>query len=228
MAIMNLKEDQKIKISLLKYIYKNTKGRYIAVPEVSLPRSVADIIVTNGDIHIYEIKSKVDTLSRLEKQVTDYKKFANKVTVVADEKFTDKLCKLEFMDGVGIISVSNRYALNEIKKSDDFIIGKNFYLAYWSPIELRESLRGFKYWYKYATDEAYHKILDILDEDELRKVTLFRMKEKYIKEHLKRKELIENRDYKKSLMARFKDLEQLEITPIKYLPAYIFKDFPEL
>lgn len=226
MKLNELKEAERIKISLLKHIYKSTKGRYIAVPEVSLPNSVADILVTNGDIHIYEIKSKTDSLVRLEKQINDYKKFAHKVTVVVDDKFVDKLETLDFMDGVGVISVNNRYSLTHIRDSEKFEVGKNFYLAYWSPIELRESLRGFEKWYKYSSDEAYNKILELLTEEELRKVTLFRLKEKYIKEHLKRKDLmLIEKDYHKSLLARFKDLEQLIITPIKYLPAHVFRDF---
>ncbi len=225
MKISELKEAERIKISLLKYIYKNTKGRYIAVPEVSLPQSIADILVTNGDIHIYEIKSKADSLVRLEKQINDYKRFAHRVTVVADEKFISKLDTLDFMKGVGIISVNNRYSLRHIRDSKKFEVGKNFYLAYWSPIELRESLRGFEKWYKYSTDEAYDKILDLLSEEELRKVTLFRLKEKYIKEHLKRKDLITDKDYERALLSRFKDLEDLSITPLKYLPAYVFRDF---
>lgn len=225
MKINELKESERIKISLLKYIYKTTKGRYVAIPEVSLPYSVADILVTNGEIHIYEIKSKTDSLVRLEKQINDYKRFAHKVTVVADEKFIDKLNNLDFMEGVGIISVSNRYSLTHIRNSTKFEIGKNFYLAYWSPIELRESLRGFDKWYQYSSDEAYNKILEILNEDELRKVTLFRLKEKYIREHLKRKDLIAEKNYEKALLSRFQDLEQLSITPLKYLPAYVFRDF---
>ena len=164
--------------------------------------------------------------NRLEKQINEYKKFAHKVTVVADEKFIDKLNNLDFMNGVGIISVNSRNSLTLIRNSTKFEIGKNFYLAYWSPIELRESLRGFDKWYQYSSDEAYNKILEILNEDELRKVTLFRLKEKYIREHLKRKELIiEEKNYEKALLSRFHDLEQLSITPLKYLPAYIFRDF---
>lgn len=225
MKINELKEAERIKISLLKYIYKSTKGRYIAVPEVSLPNSVADILVANGDVHIYEIKSKADSLIRLEKQINDYKRFAHKVTVVADEKFISKLDTLDFMDGVGVISVSSRYTLTHIRDSKKFEVGKNFYLAYWSPIELRESLRGFEKWYNFSSDEAYNKVLELLTDDELRKVTLFRLKEKYIREHLKRKDLITEKDYEKALLSRFKDLEELSITPIKYLPAYIFRDF---
>jgi hypothetical protein len=220
-----LKEAERIKISLLKYIYKSTKGRYIAVPEVSLPNSVIDILVTNGDIHIYEIKSKADSLVRLEKQINDYKKFAHKVTVVADEKFISKLDILDFMNGVGVISVSNKYGLTHIRDSDKFQVYKNFYLSYWSPIQLKESLRGFEKWYRYSSDEAYDKILNLLTEDELRKVTIFRLKEKYIREHLKRQEFIKNKDYEKALISRFKDLEELSITPLKYLPIHIFRDF---
>lgn len=67
--------------------------------------------------------------------------------------------------------------------------------------------------------------MEVLTEDELRKVTLFRLKEKYIREHLKRQDYIEKKDYERALLSRFKDLEDMGITPLKYLPAYIFKDF---
>lgn len=225
MKLSELSEANRIKISLLKYIDKITIGRYIAVPEVSLPESVADILVTNGDIHIYEIKSKSDSLTRLKKQIEDYKLFAHKVTLVADEKFIPKLDKLDFMDGVEVISVNSRYKLTKIKEGKTFTVTKRFYLAYWSPIELKSSLKGFKNWYKYSTNEAYEKILELLNEDEIRRLTLFRLKEKYIKEHLKRKDLIKNKNYKEALLSRFKDLEELSITPIKYVPTYVFRDF---
>lgn len=40
MKINELKEAERIKISLLKYIYKTSKGRYVAIPEVSPPCSI--------------------------------------------------------------------------------------------------------------------------------------------------------------------------------------------
>jgi len=49
--------------------------------------SRADSVVFNRDsIHVYEIKSAKDSFSRLEKQIEDYKKYADRITLVMDIK----------------------------------------------------------------------------------------------------------------------------------------------
>ncbi len=224
--MQSMTEADKIKIALFKKIAKEIKGNYIAVPEVSLPGSVADMLVTNGDIHIYEIKSKADSLSRIKKQIESYKKHAHRVTIVADSKFIQKLKEAPYMEGVGLIEVTSRYQLNSIDEAykNNNVYSEN-YLAYWAPIEIRETLRGFPGWYKYDTSEAKAKLLDLLSEDELRRLTIFRIKQKYEEEFWKRMDMIESKGFKEALSSRFDDLGKLRITPLLDIPVYVFREF---
>ncbi len=218
-------EADKIKISLYKKLFKELKQNYIAVPELSLFSAVADMVVVNGDIHIYEIKSKNDSLTRLKKQLERYKNCAHKVTIVADEKFITPLLKNPDMKNVGIISVDSCMRLKHVKEASHIAMTSNNYFAYWTGTELKSSLRGMEGHSKMSLEKAKKTFLNILSSDEIRKVTIHKIKEQYGYEFLERKRLIEDHNYIKSLEARFKSMPQKQVTPLIMLPAYIFKDF---
>ncbi len=130
------------------------------------------------------------------------------------------------MEGIGIIIVDSNDKFTEIKKAEYRKIEDVYsYLNYWSPIELRETLRGFKSWYKLSTSEAMNKIVTILTLDEIRRLSLFRLKEKYEKEYKKRIEFIKNKEYKNALNSRYEDISTLKITPLLDIPISVFKDF---
>lgn len=224
MKLNDLKEADKIKISLLKYILKN-KSDVIAVPEVSVCNSVADMLVIDQDIHIYEIKSAKDTLQRLPKQIESYKKCANKITLILDEKFLQKIDNLDYLDGVGIISINKRYQLTKIKEPISHSVSKKGLITYWSAIELKETFRGFPKWYKYSTNDALKKLDETLDLNKLSRLTIYRIKEKYRKESYKRKKALQDKDYTTVLKSRFADLDSLEITPLLDVPSSVFIDF---
>jgi hypothetical protein len=59
--------------------------------EVKAKSSRADFLVINGDTRSFEIKSKVDTLNRLEKQVSDYGDVFEYNTVVLDKSHLTKV-----------------------------------------------------------------------------------------------------------------------------------------
>ncbi|WP_066408178.1 sce7726 family protein [Aliarcobacter skirrowii] len=226
MILDNLKEPDKIKISLYNELLKQLNNDQFIVPEVFLGKAIADLLVVNGDIHIYEIKSKNDSLSRLEHQLIRYKQCANKVTLVVDQKFITKLDNLPIMDNVGIILVDEKYRLKNIQPSISSEIEKQSYFAYWSPIELRETLRGFPGWYKLSSYDACLKLEETLTKDEVRRLTLFRLREKYIKEFIKRVELIKSKKYADALKKRFdENMNSLNITPLKNIPYSVFRDF---
>lgn len=221
-----LKESEKIKIELFKYLFSKYKKTHIAIPEVSIGRAVIDILMLNGEMHIFEIKSKTDSLTRLSKQIETYKLHADKVTVVADRKFEKKIENLDFMQGVGLIIVDEHYKFVEVKKSSSFSLAKEAYYSYWSPIEMKESLRGFPKWYKYDTVGAYNKLLETLTYDQTRRLTIYRLKNKYHEEFQKRLHAVKKSDYTAFLRARFENkLERLSVTPIIDVPAEVFIDF---
>lgn len=216
----------KIKISLYKIIFKQLKHGDIAVPEVTIAGNVADMLVTNGDIHIYEIKSKVDSLKRLPNQIRTFERYANKVTVVAHEKFINKLTSEPYMDNIGIISVDDKNKLKRIKEPQNRLIQTPYYLAYFNTNELRETLRGVvPRWYKLNFIDAEQKILELLTKDEIRRLTLFRIKEKFLKEFTKRHLLIKDKKEIEALSTRFEQRGNTSITPLTEIPYSVFREF---
>ncbi|MHB1664246.1 MAG: sce7726 family protein [bacterium] len=222
---MEMTAANKIKIALYKIIFKQFKYGYIAVPEVTIAGNIADMLVVNGDIHIYEIKSKTDSLKRLPKQVETFSKYANKVTIVAHEKFIYKLTSEPYMNNIGIISVDDKDKLKHIKEPQSLSILTPYYLAYFNTIELRETLRGIPQWYKLSFIDAEQKLLELLNPDEIRRLTLFRIKEKFFKEFIRRRGLIKNKKEIEALQPRFEQMDTVNITSLAEIPYKVFRDF---
>lgn len=74
--------EQILKYKLAKE-FRNKK--YVAAFEVNAKSSRADFLVINGDTKSFEVKSKIDTLNRLNKQVRDYGDVFEFNTVVIDK-----------------------------------------------------------------------------------------------------------------------------------------------
>lgn len=101
------------------YFYKNTIlnkillklhniNTTIALNEVPIGKSKADFVVINGYATLYEIKSEVDNLNRLNSQLNNYYKAFNKVYVVSYEKNKEKIIKNIKNNKVGIIILGDK------------------------------------------------------------------------------------------------------------------------
>lgn len=108
------------------YFYKNTVlnklllGRHsvnttIGLTEIPIAKSKADFILINGNAVVYEIKSDIDSLERLQTQIDDYYKVFQYVNIVTCKCSVDKLEKLITNSSVGIIELTKRNQLS-IKK----------------------------------------------------------------------------------------------------------------
>jgi hypothetical protein len=112
------------------YLYKNALvnklllGKYslnttTIINEFKIGGSIADFVLLNGEARIFEIKTELDSLDKLSKQVFDYCQFANKVYVVTASKFIDKLAS-EYKDSnIGIIEYTQQYTLREVVEAKD-------------------------------------------------------------------------------------------------------------
>ncbi|WP_185286195.1 sce7726 family protein [Chryseobacterium indologenes] len=82
--------------SILKYkLAKEFRRKnYIAAFEVKAKSSRTDFLVINGDLKSFEVKSKIDTLSRLNKQVCDYGDVFEFNTVVIDKIHLRKVLEM--------------------------------------------------------------------------------------------------------------------------------------
>lgn len=68
--------------------------KYVAAFEVKVKSSRTDFLVINGDTKSFEVKSKIDTLNRLKKQVDDYGDVFEYNTVVIDKIHLINVLKL--------------------------------------------------------------------------------------------------------------------------------------
>lgn len=94
-----------------KYSLKST----IALNEFKIGNSIADFVLLNGTARVFEIKTELDGLDKLEKQISDYYSFATEVYIVTSSKHIEKLIELYKETKVGIIELTQKNSLKEIK-----------------------------------------------------------------------------------------------------------------
>lgn len=82
----------------------------------------ADLVILNGTATVYEIKSERDSLTRLERQVENYRKVFAKIYVIASESHVRGVMDT-VPDDVGIISLSARFHLSIRRDASDGIEG---------------------------------------------------------------------------------------------------------
>src|SRR5260221_3358947 len=111
------------------YLFKNTLLNTLVLEKYSIEtttvlsefkigNSIADLVLLNGEIKIFEIKTDLDNLVKLNKQLIDYCQFANKVYVVASSKYSDKLLEEYRTSHIGIIELTNENSLREVKEAE--------------------------------------------------------------------------------------------------------------
>jgi len=110
------------------YIYKNnliidiikthSLKSTLTLNELKIGASKADLVMLNGAVRVYEIKTELDGLEKLAKQINDYRKFANEVHIVTDEKYAKKL-QVEYQNtSIGIIALNTKNKLETMKEAD--------------------------------------------------------------------------------------------------------------
>lgn len=140
-----------IKGYLLKYI-KKTEKDYVAKDEVPInnSNSIVDILVINGSIHAYEIKSAYDKVDRLPSQLLSYSSFSNKVSLVLSDVFYEKneeyIKKVrEVYKNIEILSFKEKSKKIEkiLDSNSHNELSKNAYASYWTSRELSVFLSGY-------------------------------------------------------------------------------------
>jgi len=109
------------------YFYKNTilnkliLGKHsinttTALSEVPIGRSKADFVLINGKAIVYEIKTELDNLDRLEKQLIDYYKVFDHVCVLTHESNCCEIYKKFRKSHVGLCVLSNQNTIKTYKE----------------------------------------------------------------------------------------------------------------
>lgn len=102
------------------YIYKNELLKYIleeekyknndisAITEIRVGDAKADFVFVNGCSDVFEIKTPLDTLNRLNSQLSSYFKVFDKVSVLTDKKYINSLKEFNYYKYLGIYIIENR------------------------------------------------------------------------------------------------------------------------
>lgn len=126
--VVTVLNDKNIRISLISYIknyYELDPRQDIIASELALLRegARADVVLVNGIYHCFEIKSELDTLSRLENQLVAYKKYFDMVTVVCTSTHLPKIIE-NYSQDVGILLAEysgDSITFSEIRECTRFI-----------------------------------------------------------------------------------------------------------
>jgi hypothetical protein len=102
---------------VLKLIKEHSLNTTIILNELKISTSKADLVMLNGVVRIFEIKTELDDFAKLAKQLNDYQKFADEVNIVTFEKNAEKL-KIEYSDtNIGIIVLDKKNKWKTIKET---------------------------------------------------------------------------------------------------------------
>lgn len=90
----------------------------VVLNEMRAVSSKADVVIVNGKLTAYEIKSERDTLGRLGSQIVDYRRVFSSVNVIAHERHVDSVVG-EVPSDVGILMLSRRGSIATIRGAID-------------------------------------------------------------------------------------------------------------
>jgi hypothetical protein len=118
------------------YYYKNTLLNKLllgvhkptttaALTEITIGKSKADFVLINGRAVVYEIKTELDNLDRLESQIANYFKAFTRVSVLTCEDHFDGLQKRLDGSPVGICILTKKDKIREKKKPQEYFADLN-------------------------------------------------------------------------------------------------------
>ncbi len=109
------------------YVYKNAIANKILLGRHSLNTSnmltefrvnecKADVVIINGTMTVYEIKTELDSFSRLEKQIGTYFDFFEYVYVVTSASQVNRLCEI-LPAAAGILVLTDRNTIKTVRNA---------------------------------------------------------------------------------------------------------------
>jgi hypothetical protein len=87
------------------------------ISEFKIANSIADLVFFNGSIKVFEIKTDFDNLDKLDKQLNNYRKFAQEIYIVTSLKFSDTLLTKYKKTPYGVMVFLENGNFEVIKKS---------------------------------------------------------------------------------------------------------------
>lgn len=117
-----------IKNTLIDFLFTNNYiyEQSIVYDEFKIGKSIADLVFINGEMQIFEIKSDLDNLQRLDIQLFEYSKVADKINIVAGEKNITQILDLYENTNYGIYEFRNNGSVSIRKRKEGIPDNKNW------------------------------------------------------------------------------------------------------
>lgn len=104
-------------LMLKKIVYgRHSPKTTSALCELPIGGSVADFVLINGKAHVYEVKTDLDNLSRLENQLEDYYRAFRYVSVVCSERAQKQVSRFLADSPVGLMVLTDRLTFRTIRE----------------------------------------------------------------------------------------------------------------
>ena len=114
----------------------------VMINEFRVGENKADSVIFNGTSTVYEIKSERDSLTRLAKQISSYRKVFAKVNIITGENHLDGVLASVPQD-VGVLLLTDRFQISTIQEAVDSP-GRTMPEAIFDSIQLREAKKILK------------------------------------------------------------------------------------
>lgn len=93
------------------------KGPGVILPEFRIGGSIADFLKVEESLHVLEIKSDVDNVTRLERQIDEYEKIAPLVSLVLSPRLVDYVVNVSRFDRVGLQVLSRHGEIQCVRRA---------------------------------------------------------------------------------------------------------------
>ncbi|CAM5180688.1 hypothetical protein OURE66S_02591 [Oligella ureolytica] len=215
-----------IKEILVSHLLDIEKHDPVFIYEMNIARFTcrADVVVANGHLSVYEIKSAADNLDRLPKQLEIYKQHFEKVVVVcAPERFSGVQALVGPEVGISIIDADGK--LKKHKRGRLALVSKEKWLSFLPVDILRTLLRNHELRCTGDRNTLLNLALDKLSEKSIREYVLDFMKVRHLRidkiKHAQEESRKARREFEEKInkssewLQDYSDIEVLKAIPRK-------------
>ncbi len=152
---------------LSKLVLANHKlSECVIIPEFRTGLSKADLAVFNGTSTVYEIKTELDNLERLEGQLSDYNQIFDYVYVVTTSKYSDKILDFAPLNvGVYVFGDDGELALLKDASSNKKCVNPSLLMASLRKEEYQDIvLSEFGFLPEVPSTKIYGKCLEMIQQ----------------------------------------------------------------
>ena len=185
----NILDEEACKIQLYTHLVNSYPNASI-IPEFSLLSRRADFAVfDDGLIHLFEIKSEIDSIERLEVQIEEYQHYSTHITLVLHKnkmKFITQNKKL------GILEISNQGIKHKRKPQESTFSTRRMCRQLWSK-ERAIGVKGVKGASKLKSLQSFSDFLcSSMQRAQQRRYLSLVLKQRFSHENSVRRELLKN------------------------------------